>query len=628
MMETMRNAAKGWVAKILIGLLAVSFGVWGIADVFRYIGGGAVATVGEAEISSEEFNQAFNQYLQNFSRQTGQPLTPEDARKQGIDRAVLNNLIQSAAIDNQSTQLKLAVSDKMLALEATQNQAFVGLDGKFDANQFKQFLASNGISEAGYFAEQRRSRLREAVTGTADGDVMANPSLVEALYRHRNEQRDARFFTVKTADSEVTAPTEDEIKAEYDANPAAYTAPEYRAIATMKAEPADIASKIELAESDITAGFDKYKGDYFTPEKRTILQISFPTLEEAKAAKDKIAAGTDFLAIAKERGFAETDVTFADKAKTEFLDAAIADAAFALSEGAVSEPIKGALATALLKATKITPEHQATLDEVRAVLGDRLKLERAREEIQSIYDAVEDARAASTSFEDIAAKASIPFQLIAASDAQGKDKTGKDIDMPHKADLLRAAFASDVGVENDAVSSDEGYVWYEVREVMPSVVKPFDVVKTEATAQVVANKVRAKSEEKAKALVARLKSGSVLEEAAKEAGSDVKTAQGMKRNESDSTFDPVAVAALFAVPENGFAYSLDADGKGAKVMQSQAVLMQAFDAASAEAKAIADEIKSQAGNEVLSGYLVALQNEAGVVINENLWRQISGTQTQ
>ena len=458
--------------------------------------------------------------------------------------------------------------------------------------------------------------------------MMANSSLVEALYRHRNEQRDARFFTVKTADSEVSAPSNEEVKAEYETNPAAYTAPEYRAIAVMTAEPADIASKIEITSEEITAGYDKYKTEYFQPEKRTILQISFPTLDEAKAAKDRIAAGTDFLAIAKERGFAETDVTFADKARTDFLDAAIADAAFALSEGAVSEPIKGGLATALLKATKITPEHQATLDEVKTELGARLKLERARDEIQSIYNAVEDARAASTKFEDIAAKASIAFRLIAASDAQGKDKSGQDIDMPQKADLLKAVFGSDVGVENDAISSDEGYVWYEVREVVPSAVKPLDVVKAEATAQVVANKVRAKSEEKAKAFVERLKSGSTLEDIAKEAGAEVQTAQGMKRNESDATFDPAAVAALFAVPESGYAYALEADGKGAKVIQSQAVLMQAFDAASADAKAIADEIKGQAGNDLLSGYLAALQKESGVSINEALWRQISGTQTQ
>ena len=628
MMETMRNAAKGWVAKLLIGMLAVSFGVWGIADVFRNLSSGALVTVGKAEISPQEFSQAFNQYLQNFNRQTGQSVTPEEARKLGIDKSVLNTLIQSAAIDNQSLQMKLAVPDAMLAQEAMQNQEFQGADGKFDATLFKRLLASNGMSEAGYFAEERRIRLREAVTGTANGNVAPAKSAVEALYRYRNEQRDARYFVLRTAETEIAAPAEDEVKAEYEANPTAYTAPEYRAIAVMKVEPKDIAAKVELSDADITAGFDRYKTDYFTAEKRTILQISFPTLDEARAAKDRIAAGTEFLDIAKERGFAEADVTFAGKTKADFYDPAIADAAFSLSEGGVSEPIKGALATVLLKATKIEPEHQSTLDEVKSELSERLKLERAREEIQSIYDAVEDARAASSSFEEISAKASIPFQLIAASDAAGKDKAGQDSDIPHKQELLKAAFGSDVGVENDAISLDDGYVWYEVREVVPAAVKPYDSVKADAAKQVVAAKLRAKSEEKAKALVEKLRAGAALEEAAKETGAEIQTAQGMKRNESDANFGPAAVAALFAVPENGYAHALEADGKGAKVMQSQAVLLQAFDAASSDAKAITEQVTTQASGDVLSGYLGALQKDAGVSINETLWRQISGTQTQ
>ena len=52
MMDTMRNSAKSWVAKILIGLLAVSFGVWGIADVFRGFDAGFLAKVGKVEITA------------------------------------------------------------------------------------------------------------------------------------------------------------------------------------------------------------------------------------------------------------------------------------------------------------------------------------------------------------------------------------------------------------------------------------------------------------------------------------------------------------------------------------------------------------------------------------------------
>jgi peptidyl-prolyl cis-trans isomerase D len=627
MMDSMRNAAKGWVAKVLIGLLAVSFGVWGIADVFTGSSTGALATVGKTEISGQEFERTFQQRLQALSRQNGKGFTPEEARALGIDRAVLQELMQGAALDDEAKTLKLGVSDTFLAQNLMTDSTFQDSTGKFDTERFKRLLADNGLSEAMFFAGERQRLLRQALATTASADFPVSAGLLDAQYRFANEQRDARYFVVAAQDSEVAAPTDDEIKKEYEAHPAAYTAPEYRAVASMKVEPADIAAKVTLTDQDLADGFEKYKGEYFTPEKRTILQISFPSLEEAQAAQQKLAAGTDFLALAQERGFKEADITFADKTRAEFIDPGIAEAAFALTEGQVSQPVKGALATVLLKSVKVAPEHQATLDEVKPQLSERLKLERANEEIQAIYDAVEDARAAQTSFEDIASKAGIPFQLVAAVDATGNDKDGKPVDAPHAQELVQAAFASDVGVENDAISLDNGYVWYEVREVIPSALKPFDQVKDQARAAVVAAKVRTLAEEKAKKLVERLNTGAKLEDLATEAGSKVETAQGLRRTETDATFDAVAVTALFAAPENGFAYALEPDGRSARVMQAMPVLLPAFDPASAEAKTLAEQMKTQVADNVLTAYLTSLEKRAGVTVNETLWRNISGQQT-
>ena len=627
MMETMRNAAKGWVAKILIGLLAVSFGVWGIADVFRGSSGGALATVGEQEISPEQFNRAFQEYLQNYARQTGRGITPEEARTLGIDKAILDNLLQTAALDHKAGKLNLGVSNTFLAHEVMLNPAFQNASGKFDADRFKQLLSQNGLNENGFFAEERQRLLRQALTAAASAETPVTRGLLEAKYRYDSEQRDARYFIVTTKDGDVPAPTDDEIKKEYEANPAAYTAPEFRVVAMMKVEPADIAAKVTVTDQDVAEAYEKYKGDYFTPETRTILQISFPTLEEAQAAQQKLASGTDFMALAKERGFSEQDVTFADKAKTDFIDPAIADAAFALTQGQVSEPVKGTLSTVLLKATAITPERQSTLDEVKPQLTERLQLERAGEEIQAIYDAVEDARAAQTTFEDIAAKAGIPFQLVPALDQRGNGKDGKPVAVPHATELVTAAFGSDVGVENDAIALDNGYVWYEVREVIPSALRPLDEVKDQARAAVTAGKLRALAEEKAKALVERARSGTKIEDLATEAGTTVQSIQGLRRGESEDRFGPAAVAALFAVPETGFAFAIEPDGRSARVMQSQPVMLPPFDPASAEAKSISEGLKGQLADNMLTAYLSSLEQNAGVTLNETLWRNISGQQT-
>ena len=85
---------------------------------------------------------------------------------------------------------------------------------------------------------------------------------------------------------------------------------------------------------------------------------------------------------------------------------------------------------------------------------------------------------------------------------------------------------------------------------------------------------------------------------------------------------------MFAIPENSFTVSLEGDGKGAKVIQSQAVLLPPFDNTSAEAKELTAEAGEGIGADALSAYLASLQATSGVTINEDLWRQISGTTQQ
>ena len=624
MLEMFRNAGKSWVAKVLLMLLAGSFGVWGIQDIFGGFNATALATIGNQEISGQQYSNSYRLAMQRLAQQTGQNLTAEEARSMGIDRSILNGLIQSATIDAQASDLKLSISRELIAEDAKGNPAFQS-NGKFDPQLFARVLQQIGMNEELYVASESRNRAQNAITGAVARGFKPPGTLIEALYQYRNEQRDAKYFAIAASETDVPAPTGEELKKQYEATPAAYTAPEYRSIAVMKVEPADMAPKITITPEALSEGYEKYKRDYFTPEKRTILQVSFSTIDEAKKAKDRISAGEDFLAIAKERGASDADITFADKSKAEFLDKTVAEAAFKLKQDEVSEPVSGSLVTALLKATKITSEKQSSLDEVKAELTKRLQAERALDEIQSIYDAVEDARAAQTKFEDIAKAQSIPFVVVPAVSATGLGPDGKEVDVPGKAEVLKAAFASDVGVENDALTPQDSYYWYEVREVIPSALKPLDTVKQQVISDVTARKVRELLTERASAMVKKLDDGSTLEQLATEAKAEIKTAQGLRRNEAGPEFDVPAVTALFSVPEKEFAWSLEGDGKTAKIMQSQPVLAEPYNSNSAQAKELAQSVKDAASKDLLTAYLTALQGKIGVSINDALWQQVSGS---
>ena len=63
-----------------LGLIAISFGIWGIGDIFRGFGQSTVAKVGGTEIRIDQFRQIYQDRLQAISRQVGRPVTSEQAR--------------------------------------------------------------------------------------------------------------------------------------------------------------------------------------------------------------------------------------------------------------------------------------------------------------------------------------------------------------------------------------------------------------------------------------------------------------------------------------------------------------------------------------------------------------------
>jgi peptidyl-prolyl cis-trans isomerase D len=79
MLRGIRKASSNWLGKIVMatvmGVLIVSFAVWGIADIFKGFGQSSLAKIGKTEISTEQFRQIYTEKLQQLGRSFGRPLT-------------------------------------------------------------------------------------------------------------------------------------------------------------------------------------------------------------------------------------------------------------------------------------------------------------------------------------------------------------------------------------------------------------------------------------------------------------------------------------------------------------------------------------------------------------------------
>src|SRR6476660_10622055 len=156
MLRGMRKASSNWLGKtimaVVMGVLIVSFGVWGIADIFKGFGQSKLATIGSTEISIEAFRQIYNDRLQTLSRQFGRPLTQEQARLFGLDRQVLQQVVAEAALDEEARRMGLVQSEADTVRMVHNDPSFKGLNGQFDAARFAAVIRQFGYSEQRYLA--------------------------------------------------------------------------------------------------------------------------------------------------------------------------------------------------------------------------------------------------------------------------------------------------------------------------------------------------------------------------------------------------------------------------------------------------------------------------------------------
>src|SRR5580700_8157243 len=136
MLRGMRKASSNWLGKIIMatvmGVLIISFGIWGIADIFRGFGESTLAKIGRTEISAEQFRQIYTDRLQQIGRQFGRPMSMEQARALGFDRQVLQQTIAEATLDEEARRLGLGQSDEETLKMIFNDANFKGVNGSFD----------------------------------------------------------------------------------------------------------------------------------------------------------------------------------------------------------------------------------------------------------------------------------------------------------------------------------------------------------------------------------------------------------------------------------------------------------------------------------------------------------------
>lgn len=605
-----------------MALLILSFVIWGIADVFRNFGSNTVAEIGHTTISQEAFRNLYTSRMQQLNRRLGRGLTSEQARALGIDRQLLSELIGEAALDQKAASLGLAISDKTLAHRIEETPSFKG-PGGFSRDYFLQVLHSNGLTEEGYIDNERRLALRQEIGRALGGDVVAPKVLRGALRRYRNEERSIEYVTLgKEQAGDIPAPTPDQVKAFYESRKASFRAPEYRKIAMIVLTPESLASSLEIPETDLRKTYESEINRFKTPEKREIDQIVFPNEGDARAAAARLASGLSFDALAAERKLTSKDTSLGTITKSQVLDPAVANAAFALAAGEVSAPVKGRFGAVLVRVRKIVPAVQQPFEAVADSLRKEIAAKRVRNNILDLHDKIEDERASGATLAEIGAKLKVKVTTVDAADRSGRKPDGTQIQgIPDRDAVLAGAFNTQPGVDNETIDLPKqgGYIWYDVLSVTPSRDRTFDEVKSLAEERWKNDAAAKKIAALADTLRAKLDSGETFAHAI--FGATVQKQEKLRRGRAAGGFGAQAIGRIFETAEGKAGVIESHDGIGRIVYRVTAASVPAAAAASMGVDAA---LTSGLQDDLLSQYVQKLQTDLGVSVNEAAVRSVTG----
>lgn len=468
------NKAMSVVLWVLMGMLILGLGGFGLSD-FGTVGQN-VATVGNQKIDAATYSRALQQQLQGISQQTGQSFTLAQARQFGLDAQVRQQLISSAALQDEAEEIGLSVSDMSVANELRRNQAFFGTSGTFDRNTYELVLEQNGLTPAEYETDLREGIARSLLVGAVSGGFAAPQAVTDAIYDHIAERRGLSLLPVteRALPQPLPAPTDTDLRAFYDANTDRFTAPEKREIAYAALLPEAVAPNLPVDEAALRTLYDGRIDEFVQPERRLVERLVYPDQATADAAKARLDQGTPFEDLVTERGLELTDTDLGDVAIGDL--GAAGDAVFALTEPGVVGPLASDFGPALFRMNGILSAHEVPFEEARDLLANEFQADAAKRAIADRRPALDDLLAGGATVEEIAEQPDMQLASIEYDDAT------TDLIAGYPA-FRQAADALQEGDFPELVQLDDGgLVVMRLDAIIPATPIPFDDARDQVTA--------------------------------------------------------------------------------------------------------------------------------------------------
>ena len=394
MLENIRESSQGMAAKIILGLVILTFALAGIGS-YTNSTDTSVADVNGEKISLQDFNKAYQAQRNNMQQQYGEmfeTLAADQTYMANFRNGVVDSLINQRLVDQNSANLAIRVSDDRIKKTILTMPEFQ-VDGVFDNNRYLALINQAGFYQSSDFRDYLRLEMsRRQLTQALVLSEFSLPYQSTMIAELQNQTRDIRFASIGLEQFKSSVEiTDEEINNFYQENQERFLNQEKVKVNYITLNVEDIAKNIVVSDDDVKAFYEENINDFGDEEQRRISHILIEVDADEDAAKAQaesilaqINAGGDFAELAKQYSsdtFSGENGGDLDWLERGSMDEVFDEQAFALAEiGDVSNVVQTEYGFHLIKLTDLKPAVVQPLTEVFDDLKIRISKQKAQEE--------------------------------------------------------------------------------------------------------------------------------------------------------------------------------------------------------------------------------------------------------
>lgn len=563
MITKLSKFKDSWIIKILLTLTALSFvSLFGITS---YIGSAGknnpVIEVDDVKINKAEINAEYMHELQMAQNLFGENLEITDAMKTAILQNIMQKELVNAIMQATSQDLGVSISDDYIRKIIFSQAEFLDANGQFSHEKFSRLLALSGWSEDKYIQTLKQDIVKQHLVQGLVSCFNIPQFMTPYLEKIANQQKVFKYITIDTDKLPIDRKiSQEELEQYYQDFSVQFTEPEKRDASFIILKLNDMAAQYTPSQDEIQVYYDEHIDQFVTPEKRNILQMVFDKEDDAFAAMQKLNAGQDFYAVAKEMAHQDKQATELGWVAKDQLIADMGDRMFEAKKNEIAGPVKSELGWHIMKLVGIQTKSEMPRTVADKKIVEELRKEQAYDIAYEKMAKIEDEIGAGKTFAEIAKENNATIFNVKGIDDQGKAKSiskGQE-KLLKSTDFVDAIFSYNVNEISQVIEEEDGFVLVNVDAIVDA--HPMDIndVKPEIEKMWADNERSAIAQEIVNDVTHDLENGDSISEVAARFKLKLNTTKPLKRNENFANLNGLQMKEMFQEPLNSAkVYALD-----------------------------------------------------------------------